>query len=153
MKIQFDQELIDALRNRVFFNFTNSNIEYVTFYSTYLDLVLTDGHNYLNMKLGDNYFKLFPVFKIHKDKLSNYYEYVVFYSSPEAYYISFNEQSVYIYVSDKKLSIFSCDYSKQKNSLVSTIPITTADNLDSFRVILNMIKSFPEKDKIKFLTT
>ena len=154
MKIQFNQELIDSLRNKILFNFENANIEYVTFYNVYMDLILSDGHNYINMKLGSDYFKLSPVFKIYKEKLSNFHDYTIFYCSPNAYFVIFNEQSIYVYVTNKKISIYSCNYcSKQENSLVSTISTTTADNLDSFKIILNMIENFSEQDKINFLTT
>lgn len=154
MKIQFNQELIDALRNKILFNFENANIEHVTFYNVYMDLILSDGHNYINMKLGTDYFKISPVFKIFKEKLSNFHDYVIFYCSPDAYFVIFNEQSTYVYVTSNKISVFSCNYCfKQESSLVSTIPTTTADNLDSFKIILNMIRDLSEQDKINFLTT
>lgn len=154
MKIQFNQELIDALRNKILFNFENANIEHVTFYNVYMDLILSDGHNYINMKLGTDYFKISPVFKIYKEKLSNFHDYVIFYCSQDAYFVIFNEQSTYVYVTSNKISVFSCNYhSKQENSLVSTIPTTAADNLDSFKIILNMIRDLSEDDKIAFLTT
>lgn len=154
MKINFNQELVDALRNKILFNFENANIEHVTFYNVYMDLILSDGHNYVNMKLGTDYFKISPVFKIYKEKLANFHDYVIFYCSKDAYFVIFNEQSTYIYVTSNKISVFSCNYySKQENSLVSTIPTTTADNLDSFKIILNMIKDLSENDKIEFLTT
>ncbi len=153
MIIEFDQELIDSLKNKIMFNFKNANIEHVTFYNVYIDLILFDGHNYLNMKLANDYFKLSPVFKISKNKLSVFHDYVIFYCSSDAYFVIFNEQSTYIYVTNNKISIYSCNYLKQENSLVSTISTTTADNLDSFKVILNMIESFSENDKIKFLIT
>ena len=154
MKIQFNQELIESLRNKILFNFENANIEHVTFYNVYMDLILSDGHNYINMKLGSDYFKISPVFKIYKEKLSNFHDYVIFYCSPDAYFVIFNEQSTYIYVTNKKISIYSCNYHfKQESSLVSTIPTTTADNLDSFKIILNMIRDLSEQDKINFLTT
>lgn len=154
MKIQFNQELIDSLRNKILFNFENANIEHVTFYNVYMDLILSDGHNYINMKLGTDYFKISPVFKIYKEKLSNFHDYVIFYCSPDAYFVIFNEQSTYIYVTSNKISVFSCNYCfKQESSLVSTIPTTAADNLDSFKIILNMIEHLSEEDKITFLTT
>ena len=153
MIIEFDQELIDSLKNKIMFNFKNANIEHATFYNVYIDLILSDGHNYLNMKLANDYFKLSPVFKISKNKLSVFHDYVIFYCSEDAYFVIFNEQSIYVYVANNKITIYSCNYLKQENSLVSTIPTTTADNLDSFKVILNMIESFSENDKIKFLTT
>lgn len=154
MKITFNQELIDALRNKILFNFENANIEHVTFYNVYMDLILSDGHNYINMKLGSDYFKLSPVFKIYKEKLSNFHDYVIFYCSSDAYFVIFNEQSTYVYVTNKKISIYSCNYHfKQESSLVSTIPTTAADNLDSFKIILNMIRDLSEDDKIAFLTT
>lgn len=154
MKITFNQELIESLRNKILFNFENANIEHVTFYNVYMDLILSDGHNYLNMKLGTDYFKISPVFKIYKEKLSNFHDYVIFYCSPDAYFVIFNEQSIYVYVTSNKISVFSCNYySKQENSLVSTIPTTTADNLDSFKIILNIIRDLSEQDKISFLTT
>lgn len=154
MKINFNQELIESLRNKILFNFENANIEHVTFYNVYMDLILSDSHNYLNMKLGTDYFKLSPVFKIYKEKLSNFHDYVIFYCSPDAYFVIFNEQSTYIYVTSNKISVFSCNYCfKQESSLVSTIPTTTADNLDSFKIILNMIRDLSEDDKIAFLTT
>lgn len=154
MKINFNQELIDSLRNKILFNFENANIEHVTFYNVYMDLILSDGHNYLNMKLGTDYFKISPVFKIYKEKLANFHDYVIFYYSKDAYFVIFNEQSTYVYVTSNKISVFSCNYySKQENSLVSTIPTTTADNLDSFKIILNMIKDLSENEKTEFLTT
>lgn len=154
MKITFNQELIDVLRSKILFNFENANIEHVTFYNVYMDLILSDGHNYINMKLGTDYFKLSPVFKIYKEKLSNFHDYVIFYCSPDAYFVIFNEQSTYIYVTSNKISVFSCNYCfKQESSLVSTIPTTAADNLDSFKIILNMIRDLSEDDKIAFLTT
>lgn len=154
MKINFNQELIESLRNKILFNFENANIEHVTFYNVYMDLILSDGHNYINMKLSTDYFKLSPVFKIYKEKLSNFHDYVIFYCSPDAYFVIFNEQSTYVYVTSNKISVFSCNYySKQENSLVSTIPATAADNLDSFKIILNMIRDLSEEDKIAFLTT
>ena len=153
MKIQFNQELVDSLRNKIMFNFTNANIEHVTFYNVYIDLILSDGHNYLNMKLANDYFKLSPVFKINKNKLSVFHDYVIFYCSENAYFVIFNEQSTYIYVTNNKISVRSCNYLKQEDSLVSTIPTTTADNLDSFKIILNMIKDLSENEKIDFLTT
>lgn len=154
MKINFNQELIDSLRNKILFNFENANIEHVTFYNVYMDLILSDGHNYINMKLGSDYFKISPVFKIYKEKLSNFHDYVIFYCSSDAYFVIFNEQSTYVYVTNKKISIYSCNYHfKQESSLVSTIPTTAADNLDSFKIILNMIRDLSEDDKIAFLTT
>ena len=154
MKINFNQELIDALRSKILFNFENANIEHVTFYNVYMDLILSDGHNYINMKLGTDYFKISPVFKIYKEKLANFHDYVTFYYSKDAHFVIFNEQSTYVYVTSNKISVFSCNYHfKQESSLVSAIPTTAADNLDSFKIILNMIKDLSENEKIDFLTT